>query len=426
MRRIFRAAKSAVVLCLVFMMTVDTANACRIFQWLFAHRAACTTSCAADMGVTMSPVGCQVIHATPVDCCEAIEVVGQLVVEEAHHEEDGDASPVDVAPSDSIVAPPIAEDEEIPVPAPPAQLADDGPVLEAADTAPADENEANDPVIADEQVTDEPVVNPLEEPVDDLAPADPPVEEPAANVGDDLFGDAPAEGDAGAATDDLFGDTPADAAAAPANDMAPADAGGDDLFDAPANSDAGTGDDLFGDTPADAAAAPANDVAPADAGGDDLFDAPADSDAVAGDDLFGDAPADDAAGGDALFDADPADAGDAGDDLFDAAPADDAGGDDLFDASDADASDADASDADAVDDLFGQSRTPAGMRVWTDNTGKYQTAGRLVVIAKTHVRLLKSNGRYSTVPLTRLSGSDLDYVLAVAVKLTQSQRLASR
>jgi hypothetical protein len=68
-----------------------------------------------------------------------------------------------------------------------------------------------------------------------------------------------------------------------------------------------------------------------------------------------------------------------------------------------------------------------GVRVWTDDTGKYQTVARLVVIAKTHVRLLKQNGRYTTVPLGRLSQADLDYVMSAAQKLASGDvpRVAS-
>ena len=68
------------------------------------------------------------------------------------------------------------------------------------------------------------------------------------------------------------------------------------------------------------------------------------------------------------------------------------------------------------------------MRVWIDNTGQYRTVGRLVVISKTYVRLLKQNGRHTTVPLTRLSNHDLGYVMAVAQKLTNdsTSRIASR
>ena len=147
----------------------------------------------------------------------------------------------------------------------------------------------------------------------------------------------------------------------------------------------------------------------------------------------GDAPAD---GGGDLFDNAPADDAPA-EDLFDGggdAPADDS--DDLFGRggpenaapaieAPADAASPDENSLDDLDDLFGQTSRD-GMRVWTDNTGGYQTVGRLVVIAKTHVRLLKDNGRYSTVPLTRLSERDVEYVMAVAVKLTGPQRLASR
>jgi hypothetical protein len=50
------------------------------------------------------------------------------------------------------------------------------------------------------------------------------------------------------------------------------------------------------------------------------------------------------------------------------------------------------------------------MRTWTDNTGNYQIRGRLVVIGKTHVRILKESGKYTTVPFTRLSQADLAFV----------------
>jgi hypothetical protein len=49
-------------------------------------------------------------------------------------------------------------------------------------------------------------------------------------------------------------------------------------------------------------------------------------------------------------------------------------------------------------------------REWVDNTGKYTTRGRLVSFLDGHVRLLKENGRTTTVPLTRLSQNDLEFV----------------
>ena len=52
----------------------------------------------------------------------------------------------------------------------------------------------------------------------------------------------------------------------------------------------------------------------------------------------------------------------------------------------------------------------AVVRVWTDNTGQYQTVGKLVKIGTSHVRLVKENGNTTTVARSRLSQRDLDYV----------------
>jgi hypothetical protein len=49
-------------------------------------------------------------------------------------------------------------------------------------------------------------------------------------------------------------------------------------------------------------------------------------------------------------------------------------------------------------------------REWVDNTGRYATRGRLVSFLDGHVRLLKDNGRTTTVPLARLSENDLEFV----------------
>ena len=57
---------------------------------------------------------------------------------------------------------------------------------------------------------------------------------------------------------------------------------------------------------------------------------------------------------------------------------------------------------------------PAGaMRLWTDNTGKHQVQARLVEVRPTHVRLLKENGKFTTVPHSRLSRNDLAFVRQV-------------
>jgi hypothetical protein len=50
------------------------------------------------------------------------------------------------------------------------------------------------------------------------------------------------------------------------------------------------------------------------------------------------------------------------------------------------------------------------MRLWTDNTGKFRVRARLVVVGPAHVRLLKENGKFTTVPFSRLSQGDLAFV----------------
>jgi SLA1 Homology Domain 1 (SHD1) protein len=50
------------------------------------------------------------------------------------------------------------------------------------------------------------------------------------------------------------------------------------------------------------------------------------------------------------------------------------------------------------------------MRLWTDNTGSFSCHGRLVQFVNGHVRVLKDNGRMTTVPLARLSARDLEFV----------------
>ncbi|QDU25241.1 hypothetical protein ETAA8_03040 [Anatilimnocola aggregata] len=50
------------------------------------------------------------------------------------------------------------------------------------------------------------------------------------------------------------------------------------------------------------------------------------------------------------------------------------------------------------------------MRSWTDNTGTFEVRGRLIAILDGHVRLLKDNGRTTTVPNRRLSTTDKKYV----------------
>ncbi|MEX0676757.1 MAG: SHD1 domain-containing protein [Pirellulales bacterium] len=69
---------------------------------------------------------------------------------------------------------------------------------------------------------------------------------------------------------------------------------------------------------------------------------------------------------------------------------------------------------DEVDKLFAgpapKVEVAGAMRLWTDNTGKYHVRARLVVVEATHARLLKENGKYTTVPFERLSRDDLAFV----------------
>ncbi len=76
-----------------------------------------------------------------------------------------------------------------------------------------------------------------------------------------------------------------------------------------------------------------------------------------------------------------------------------------------------------VEDLFSEPTGPMaaaepktdaadGMRLWSDNTGEFQVRARLVVVGKTHVRLLKDTGKFTTVPYSRLSQTDLAFVRA--------------
>ena len=72
-----------------------------------------------------------------------------------------------------------------------------------------------------------------------------------------------------------------------------------------------------------------------------------------------------------------------------------------------------------ADDIFGAApgmlREAGGlasdeMRVWVDNTGSFSCRARLVRFLDGQVRLLKDNGRTTTVTLSRLSADDLRFV----------------
>ena len=83
---------------------------------------------------------------------------------------------------------------------------------------------------------------------------------------------------------------------------------------------------------------------------------------------------------------------------------------------------------DELDALFGIGAfTPpaefkgAEYRQWIDNSGAYQIKARLAVVYVDKVKLLKENGKFTTVPLSRLSDADFGYVSWVASNLTNEQ-----
>ncbi len=71
-----------------------------------------------------------------------------------------------------------------------------------------------------------------------------------------------------------------------------------------------------------------------------------------------------------------------------------------------------ASEAAAESDDFANSP----VRTWRDNTGTFEVTGRLVVVMPDKVRLLKENGRFTTVPMRRLSDTDRQYVEQTVAK----------
>lgn len=269
---------------------------------------------------------------------------------------------------------------------------------------------------------------PIEEPADDLFAEEPVAEEPMEE--DTLFG-APAEEPA----DDLFAEEPVaedseedlfaePAAEEPAEDLfsePAADEPAEDLFAEPAAE--GPTEDLF--------AEPAEEEAAGDLFGveeepmedeDDLFAEPAEEEAA--EDLFS-APEEDAE--DDLFSAEEEPMEEDGGLFDEPAEAVEDAAEDLF-SPDA----AEPSDADAEEDLFDFGsilREPGGVdsvaqRTWVDNTGRYSTVGRLLAIDGGVVRLAKENGALATVPLSRLSQSDLEFVSRQSVAMHQAREHA--
>jgi hypothetical protein len=84
--------------------------------------------------------------------------------------------------------------------------------------------------------------------------------------------------------------------------------------------------------------------------------------------------------------------------------------------------------SDELDKLFGvgsftapKQFIGAEFKVWVDNTGTYTVKGRLAVIYSDKIKLLKENGKFTTVSLDRLSDRDFEYVQWVASNLSQEK-----
>ena len=263
-------------------------------------------------------------------------------------------------------------------------------------TPPAKANESIDDIFGSKPETGLP---PATAPKDAPPASTPPAE---ANALDSLFGEpstpkAETKSPAKDAVDDLFGE-PAPTKEAP---KAPAKESLDDLFGEPA----GASKDAPAATPPaatpPAATPPAATPPAADPSLDDLFGKPVSTEEKP-------QSTGDGATSEGLFD-----------DLF--APKQPAAPTDTPTKTPA----APKNNADELDKLFGigsftapSQFNGAEFKTWVDNTGTYTVKGRLAVIYSDKVKLLKENGKFTTVPLDRLSDRDFEYVQWVASNLS--------
>ena len=75
-------------------------------------------------------------------------------------------------------------------------------------------------------------------------------------------------------------------------------------------------------------------------------------------------------------------------------------------------------------DSTAQSVPNEPQRLWTDASGTHQARGWLVAVDVDHVRILKANGRHTTVAIDALSAADRDYVADVASRLAAARTAA--
>ena len=374
----------------VLLFSIDTTSACR-FLW----RSRCYTP------VYCCPPTCEVVVDS--SCCSDNSdghAVDATTHETPTHDHAAPADPPAPAADDSTKAP--ATDDADQSPTEDATLPGDEPKLDL----PGDDSDELS--LFDEPATDDAGSN------DSL----PPMPEDDNDILSDPLPDDSSEDET-----DIDVLLPADEDELPADDALPA-------VEPPADDD--ELDDLFGESE------------PAENGDERVANNPEDE----GDDLFEDLDVE-------VDIQEPADLpvdSDETEDLFptddaDALPSDSDDTEDLFPTDDADETPSDSEDSDDdLDNLFGQAsatKAPATaqvttpveqsnstplFRVWTDDTGDYRTVGQLVKISDTHIRLLKDNGRFSTVPKHRLSEGDLAYVqqMAKQMGIETIEQIASR
>ena len=372
-----------------------------------------------------------------------------------------ESTPALVVPQSPVVEAPVVTTPKVDPPAPavqkpmpvvetPAPVVEKAPIAELAPVVPEPKPvlESTPPVsnpFAPE--TKQPEVKieepkPKDSPIDDLFGSDP---KPAAPVTpapvtpapiDDLFGTdpKPVAGQAAAPKDDLFGADPKpEASAAPTliDDLF----GSDPKPTAPVTAE--PIDDLFGD-PKPALPESANSIEskPSDTV-DDLFktkDKPAAEPSI--DDLFGKPINIDIDLSKEKSNTLPVDKDDAFiDNLFGKTPQASKSPAPKLDAIDESPTlpdqakpRSDKSPVDELDALFGVGEfKPASefkgaeYRQWVDNSGAHQVNARLAVIYVDKIKLLKDNGKFTTVALSRLSDADFGYVSWVASNLTGEQ-----
>ena len=246
---------------------------------------------------------------------------------------------------------------------------------------------------------------------------DPPAKDSAtdpAPTTNDLFGDPPAT-DPAPSADDLFGDPPTAEPAPSADDLfgdpndTPAD---NDPFGQPP-ADPPSADDIFGTPEPDAKKpAPSDESVPS---ADDLFGTPTSTTRDnSSQDIFGNPPAENQPVSlDDIFGTPEVTAPQAAESQEAVPTAQELFGKPTSRPMAPAKSQGEPEKVEFIDGLF----DGAANRTWKDNTGNFEIEGRLLVIFKDHVRLLKANGRTTTVPKRRLSQPDLYFVEAVAAKL---------